>query len=99
MADIVKTYEALTSVDIRGQKLLWDERGKGYYGEYLLFTDLYQNVSGQCKILMNLRIPTAGGKTTEIDLVLIHESGLFVFEVKHFQGTILGKYSDTKWTQ
>lgn len=99
MTNMNDLYQQLTGVDIEQQHHLWDERGKGYYGEYLLFRDLYPNVTGQCKILMNLRIPTYSGHTTEIDLLLIHETGLYVFEVKHFKGTIYGKSSDRNWTQ
>ena len=65
MNDIESIYQKLTNVDIRQQKLLWDERGKGYYGEFLVFSELYPNIPGACKILMNINIPTAYGKTTE----------------------------------
>ncbi len=94
-----ETYQNLTSVNIEEQRKLWNERGKGYYGEYLLFNTLYQKIQGCCKILMNLQIPTSNGKTTEIDLLLIHETGLYVFEVKHYKGTIYGKEDQEKWTQ
>lgn len=97
--DINKIYNQLTNVDIEQQKLLWDERGKGYYGEYLVFCELYKNIPGTCKILMNLNIPVSSTKTTEIDLILIHETGLYIFEVKHYKGTIYGKSSDNIWTQ
>lgn len=99
MANIDEIYRDLTGVDIETQRLLWDERGKGYYGEYLVFKKLYPELTGCCKILMNLQIPTGDGKTTEIDLLLIHETGLYVFEMKHYKGTIYGKASDQKWTQ
>lgn len=99
MAIIDEVYRDLTGVDIETQRLLWDERGKGYYGEYLVFKDLYPKLSGYCKILMNLQIPTGDGRTTEIDLLLIHETGLYVFEMKHYKGTIYGKSSDQRWTQ
>ena len=99
MPDIDKIYKEATSIDIREQMDLWDERGKGYYGEYMLFSDLYQHVKGQCKILMNLNIPASNGKTTEIDCILIHESGVYVFECKHYKGTIYGDYSGPEWTQ
>lgn len=99
MANLDEIYRDLTGVDIETQRLLWDERGKGYYGEYLVFKKLYPELTGCCKILMNLQIPTGDGKTTEIDLLLIHETGLYVFEMKHYKGTIYGKASDQKWTQ
>ena len=99
--DLKEEHKNLTSVDIESQKDLWDERGKGYYGEYLVFCKLYKQLAGTCKILMNLQIPVAGNlnKTTEIDLLLIHETGLYVFEIKHYKGTIYGKVDDEKWTQ
>lgn len=99
MANIDEVYRNLTGVDIETQRLLWDERGKGYYGEYLVFKELYPKLTGCCKILMNLQIPTGDGRTTEIDLLLIHETGLYVFEMKHYKGTIYGKTSEQKWTQ
>lgn len=99
MSDIESIYQKLTNVDIHQQKQLWDERGKGYYGEFLVFSELYPNLPGECKILMNLNIPTAYGKTTEIDLLLIHETGLYVFEMKHYKGTIYGKPHEQYWTQ
>ncbi len=92
-------YHNLTAVDIEEQRRLWNERGKGYYGEYLLLTALYQEIHGQCKILMNLNIPAGNGKTTEVDLVMLHESGIYVFEAKHYKGTIYGRYEDSTWTQ
>lgn len=92
-------YKQLTGIDISEQISEWDDRGKGYYGEYLLFSEIYRKFPGCCKILMNLQIPSEHGKTTEIDLLLIHETGLYVFEVKYYKGTIYGKMDDAQWTQ
>lgn len=101
--DMKKVYKQLTGVDIDDQKQIWfsqgDERAKGYYGEYLVFCELYKYVKGNCKILMNLNVPTGDGKTTEIDLLLIHETGLYVFEIKNYKGTIYGNGNDNIWTQ
>lgn len=97
--DIKDIYKQLTSVDIEEQKRLWDERGKGYYGEYLVFCELYKKMVGNGKILMNLNIPTQNGGTTEIDLLLIHETGIYVFEIKHYKGTIYGDDKGAIWTQ
>lgn len=97
--EIDKIYQDLTNIDINHQKDLWDERGKGYYGEFLLFQNLYSILPGACKILMNLELPVNDTKKTEIDLLLIHETGLYVFEAKHYKGTIYGKGTDNTWTQ
>ena len=92
-------YHRLTGIHIGEQLDEWDARGKGYYGEFLLFSELYKNISGIYKILMNLQIPSENGRTTEIDLLLIHETGMYVFEAKHYKGTIYGKTDDPQWTQ
>jgi len=97
--ELEKEYNQLTNIDIKEQKQLWDERGKGYYGEYLVFCELYASVSGTCKILMNLNVPVKSDETTEIDLLLIHETGLYVFEIKHYKGTIYGNDTGAIWTQ
>ena len=97
--NISEVYKKLTGVDINEQTSLWDERGKGYYGEFLVFQEIYKGISGCSKMLMNLEIPTPTGGTTELDLLLIHETGLYVFEVKHYKGTIYGKIHDKRWTQ
>lgn len=99
LENVEEIYKQLTNVDIKEQQRIWDERGKGYFGEYLVFCKLYQSISGTCKILMNLNIPTEHSKTTEIDLLLIHETGLYIFEIKHYKGTIYGKDDDDTWTQ
>lgn len=97
--DLEQTYEQLTAVNINEQKMIWDERGKGYYGEYLLFCELYKHIPGNCKILMNLNIPAIASNTTEIDLLMIHETGFYVFEIKHYKGTIYGDSDGAIWTQ
>ncbi len=97
--NIDNLYKQLTNVDIKTERRLWDERGKGYYGEYLVFCDLYKHIEGYSKILMNLDVPVNEHKTTEIDLLMIHETGLYVFEIKHYKGTIYGKDTDETWTQ
>ncbi|MBP3378975.1 MAG: NERD domain-containing protein [Clostridia bacterium] len=92
-------YQNLTGVDINKQKHLWDERGKGYYGEYCVFKELLNNIPGCAKFLMNLNVPVQEGKTTEIDLLMVHETGIYVFEVKHYKGTIYGDENGRIWTQ
>lgn len=98
--DIKKKYENATGVNIDEQRILWDERGKGYYGEYLVFRELYLDIPGYYKLLFNVEIPNVNGtKTTEIDALMLHETGIYSIEVKHYKGTIYGKVEDQKWTQ
>jgi hypothetical protein len=51
------------------------------------------------KLLSNIYIPKMSGGTTEIDLLLIHPKGLFVFESKNYSGWIFGNEVYQNWTQ
>lgn len=99
MDSLEMIYKSLTNVDIQEQLRIGDERSIGYKGEFDVFKTLYRSVEGNCKYLMNLRIPTPNGRTTEIDLLMIHETGIYVFEIKHYKGTIYGRTEDNVWTQ
>lgn len=99
MDSLEMIYKSLTNVDIQEQLRIGDERSIGYKGEFDVFKTLYRSVEGNCKYLMNLRIPTQNGRTTEIDLLMIHETGIYVFEIKHYKGTIYGRTEDNVWTQ
>ena len=99
MNDSEKAYKKVSGVDIQEQKNIWDERGKGYYGEYLVFNHLYGEIPGMSKILMNCEIPVEGNKKTEIDLILVHETGIYSFEMKHYKGDIYGDIDGEIWTQ
>lgn len=70
----------------------------GQFGEYLTEYVL-SKADGYNRILNNLYIPTSYGKTTEIDLVMVHEKGIFVFESKNYSGWIFGRAENKYWTQ
>lgn len=55
-------------------------------------------VEGQSYIMQNLYIPN-GDHTTEIDLVLLHEKGIFVIESKDYSGWIFGSQNANYWLQ
>ena len=71
---------------------------KGRYGEYLIYKNL-MNLSGNKRFLFNCYIPKSDGSTTEIDVVLLHDSGIYVFESKNYGGKILGAEDTEQWTQ
>lgn len=71
---------------------------KGNYGEFLTYFSL-EKMEGNHKLLTNLYVPKEDGSTTEIDLLLISESGIFVFESKNYSGWIFGNEKYQKWTQ
>ena len=70
---------------------------KGSFAEYLINYAL-KSMSGQYKVLRNVYVPYKG-KTFEIDVLLIHEKGIFVFESKNYSGWIFGGLENQYWTQ
>ena len=62
---------------------------KGKYGEYLTYNEL-KKIDGYKKFLFNCFIPKDDNKTTEIDLIMIHNTGLYIFESKNYSGWIFG---------
>lgn len=73
---------------------------KGAAGERRIYRRLaYFEERGWGKLLSNIYVPKINGGTSEIDLVLIHPKGLFVFESKNYSGWIFGDEAHQYWTQ
>lgn len=71
----------------------------GDYGEYLteyMFGN--NNLQGYSKTLRNIYLPHKNG-TTEIDILLVHEKGIFIIESKNYSGWIFGSENNRYWTQ
>ena len=49
-------------------------------------------------LLNNVTLPVNGG-TTQVDHILIADTGIFVIETKHYQGWIYGEPDQSQWTQ
>lgn len=71
---------------------------KGSQGEYLIWDSL-QQLPGYKKFLFNCYLPKRNGESTEVDLILLHESGIYVFESKNYSGWIFGTETQPYWTQ
>ena len=71
---------------------------KGRLGEFYTYKDL-KPLDGYKRYLFNLYIPKENGETTELDVVLLHESGIYVFESKNYSGWIFGTETQRYWTQ
>lgn len=71
---------------------------KGNYGEFLTFSYL-EKLGGHHKLMTNLYLPKEDGSTTEIDLIMISETGIYVFESKNYSGWIFGDEKNKNWTQ
>lgn len=73
----------------------------GVYGEAATFKTLTSicNDDGRKFVLMkNLYSPSHGG-TTEIDALLLHQSGIYVLETKNISGEITGTLEEERWHQ
>ena len=73
-------------------------KNKGKIGEYKI-SDLISFLDGYKKIIFNSYIPTPDGRTTEIDVLMIHESGIYLFESKNYSGWIFGNEKQQEWVQ
>lgn len=71
----------------------------GKTGELLTYKLLKGFEKDGGRILTNVYVPRENAESTEIDLLLIHKSGIFVFESKNYSGWIFGNENSKYWTQ
>ena len=67
-------------------------------GEALVANAVTSHFTRPHVLLNNVTLPTESG-TTQIDHVLVADTGIFVIETKHYRGWIFGDASQKKWTQ
>ena len=72
---------------------------KGRLGEYMTYRYLKNYEKSGAKFLFNIYIPKGENETTEIDVLMIHPQGLFVFESKNYSGWIFGSEYQKNWYQ
>ena len=74
--------------------------GKGHYGEYLSEYALEHGDLGEIAVYSNVLVPRESGptSTSEIDVLMLHEKGIFVIESKNYSGWIFGSADQQKWT-
>lgn len=71
----------------------------GKYGEYLTYQYLKSFEDNGARFLFNVYIPKENGETSEIDVIMIHQKGIFVFESKNYSGWIFGNENQKNWYQ
>jgi hypothetical protein len=69
----------------------------GNYGEFQTYKYLFF-LPGKREFVHNCYVPVDNG-FTEIDLIMIHETGIYVIESKNYSGWIFGDEKQKEWTQ
>lgn len=69
----------------------------GHFGEYLIDYAL-NSLPGYAQKLCNVYVPYKD-RTSEIDVIMLHETGIYVFESKNYSGWIFGDEKSQYWTQ
>ncbi len=82
--------------DLQRDIPLSPEEIKGRRGENFIAKVLYETVPGEFQVFRNVYVPN-GDATTEIDLVMVHETGIFAFESKNYNGLISGSMDALNW--
>lgn len=83
---------------VSGNSFLRTVFNRGNYGGFLTFSYL-EKLSGHNRLLTNLYLQKKDGTTTEIDLIMISPTGIYVFESKNYSGWIFGDEESKNWTQ
>ena len=76
-------------------------QGKGHYGEYLTEYALnHDNLLGRLQTYCNVLVPRTGKATneSELDVLMLHEKGIYIFESKNYSGWIFGSADQRQWT-
>lgn len=77
---------------------VYRRRIKGSIGEKTIAWKLARLSKSKYKVINNL-VLEAGGRTSQIDHLIISNCGLFVIETKNLKGWILGYENSEYWTQ
>lgn len=72
---------------------------KGKVGEKLVKRILSKLDPKSYYVLHNVTVYTEYGDTTQIDHIVIAETGVFVIETKNYEGWVYGNEKSARWTQ
>lgn len=93
-----KRFKSSGYKDASGNSFFETVTDRGRNGEYLTYSYL-ERFGEQHKLLTNVYLPKEDGTTTEIDLIMISTTGIYVFESKNYSGWIFGDEKSKFWTQ
>ena len=77
------------------QKLPTENELKGSFGEWL--TKHYSKIMTDALILHDVLIDGTDGRTSQLDLVMVGAKGIYVVEVKSFNGKVYGDGKKKTW--
>ncbi|MGN0607371.1 MAG: nuclease-related domain-containing protein [Oscillospiraceae bacterium] len=86
----VKPNEQITKSQIKGQI--------GEENTVREFNKFFESISADFKVLRNIYLKFDNENTTEIDIIIISEYGIYVIENKHYRGWIFGSFKQEQWT-
>lgn len=95
----IQSYKTSAYYQLTGCSYMLLKKDVGKYGEYLIYQYLSSYEAQGAKFLFNCYLPRANGKMTEIDVLMIYKSGIYVFESKNYSGWIYGDEYDDTWFQ
>ncbi len=84
-----KVFKKSKYKEVSGNNFKETLHNKGNYGEFEIFHSL-EKINAHIKILSNLYIPKEDGTFTEVDIVLLSRTGIYVIESKNYKGNISG---------
>lgn len=73
-------------------------KNKKSYTDYLIVNEL-SKLPGVSKFIINAYITTSTRKITELDIIFIHETGIYVVKYMGYSGWIYGNEDSNSWVQ
>lgn len=93
-----RNYEKSEYFAQTGNSFQQVRRDKGLLGEYYIYKRLAR-LPGHKRFVFNCYLPKSEEEKTEVDVILIHETGVYVLESKNYSGWIFGTETNQYWTQ
>lgn len=94
-----RRYRASAYCRMTGNPYRLTMEDKGRFGEYQIYRRLAAYEKKDAGFLFNCYLPKRSGETTEVDVIMLHTSGIYVFESKNYSGQVFGREGDRMWTQ
>ena len=94
-----RRYKAGQYYRVTGNSLDEVKKDPAKLSEYMVYARLKDYEKKGARFLFNIYIPIDGGRTTEIDAIMLGYFGIVVFECKSRYGWMEGAETDKEWSQ